>query len=115
MLVLTRKWNQSVVIGEDPHPILVTVLRIRKQSVRLGLRADRSIPVNRSEVYERLHGSLPAPGPRSPTCPPLEDVIRYAQSSVGFAEAGADSPDLRLHLKDCPGCRQEFRRKIPVG
>ena len=65
MLVLTRKNRESVVIGGDPsvHPVLkVTVLEIRAGKVKLGFDADPSVPVQRSEVWERIHtGELPDP------------------------------------------------------
>ena len=48
MLVLTRKSNQSVMIGDD---IEVTVLSISGEKVRIGIQAPREIPVFRKEVY----------------------------------------------------------------
>lgn len=48
MLVLTRQPNQSIVIGDD---IVVTVLEVRGDQVRIGVRAPRSVPVHREEVY----------------------------------------------------------------
>ncbi|MEA2196921.1 MAG: carbon storage regulator [Solirubrobacteraceae bacterium] len=48
MLVLTRKSNQSIMIGDD---IEVTVLAIMGEKVRIGIQAPRDIPVFRKEVY----------------------------------------------------------------
>jgi carbon storage regulator len=48
MLVLTRKSNQSIMIGDD---IEVSVLSIRGEKVRVGIQAPRNIPVFRKEVY----------------------------------------------------------------
>ena len=48
MLVLTRKSNQSIMIGDD---IEVSVLAIMGEKVRIGIQAPRSIPVFRKEVY----------------------------------------------------------------
>jgi carbon storage regulator len=48
MLVLTRKSNQSFMIGDD---IEVTVLSISGEKVRIGIQAPREIPVFRKEVY----------------------------------------------------------------
>src|SRR5829696_1981387 len=48
LLVLTRKSNQSVMIGDD---IEVTVLSIIGEKVRIGIQAPREIPVFRKEVY----------------------------------------------------------------
>ena len=48
MLVLTRKSNQSIMIGDD---IEVSVLAIVGEKVRIGIQAPRDIPVFRKEVY----------------------------------------------------------------
>jgi len=48
MLVLTRKSNQSVMIGDD---IEVSVLAIIGEKVRIGIQAPRHIPVFREEIY----------------------------------------------------------------
>jgi carbon storage regulator len=51
MLVLTRRANQSIIIGND---IIVTVLEIRGDQVRLGITAPRSVSVHREEVYAEI-------------------------------------------------------------
>ena len=48
MLVLTRKRNESIVIGDD---IEVRVLSVAGEKVRIGIQAPRDIPVFRMEVY----------------------------------------------------------------
>jgi carbon storage regulator len=48
MLVLTRKSNQSIMIGDD---VEVSVLSIIGEKVRIGIQAPREIPVFRKEVY----------------------------------------------------------------
>jgi carbon storage regulator len=48
MLVLTRKSNQSIMIGDE---IEVSVLSIMGEKVRIGIQAPRTIPVFRKEVY----------------------------------------------------------------
>jgi carbon storage regulator len=48
MLVLTRKGNQSIMIGDD---IEVTVLAVMGEKVRIGIDAPRNVPVFRKEVY----------------------------------------------------------------
>jgi carbon storage regulator CsrA len=60
MLVLTRKSCESVVIGGalNVQPMLkVTVLEIRGGKVKLGFEADPSIPIQRSEVRERIRAA----------------------------------------------------------
>ena len=51
MLVLTRKSNQSIMIGDD---IEVSVLSVMGEKVRLGIRAPREVPVFRQEVYVEI-------------------------------------------------------------
>jgi carbon storage regulator len=48
MLVLTRKSNQSIMIGDE---IEVSVLAVMGEKVRIGISAPRSVPVFRKEVY----------------------------------------------------------------
>jgi carbon storage regulator len=48
MLVLTRKTNQSIMIGDD---VEVTVLAVTGDKVRVGISAPRDVPVFRKEVY----------------------------------------------------------------
>jgi carbon storage regulator len=53
MLVLTRKSNQSIMIGDD---IEVSVLAIVGEKVRIGIQAPRDVPVFRKEVYLEIQG-----------------------------------------------------------
>ena len=60
MLVLSRKTEESVVVGGHKRfePMLkVTVLEINGGRVRLGFEADEGIPVHRWEVWERIRAS----------------------------------------------------------
>jgi carbon storage regulator len=61
VLVLTRKSNQSIMIGDD---IEVSVLSIMGEKVRIGIQAPRDIPVFRKEVYlEIQQEQINAQGP----------------------------------------------------
>ena len=51
MLVLTRKSNQSIMIGDD---IEISVLAIMGEKVRIGIEAPRAVPVFRREVYVEI-------------------------------------------------------------
>ena len=51
MLVLTRKSNQSIMIGDD---IEISVLAVMGEKVRIGIDAPRSVPVFRREVYVEI-------------------------------------------------------------
>ena len=54
MLVLTRRANQSIMIGSD---VVVTVLEVRGDQVRIGIDAPRSISVHREEVFRELEAA----------------------------------------------------------
>ena len=52
MLILTRKIGETVVIGDE---ITLTVLGVKGNQVRVGVKAPRDVSVHREEVYMRLH------------------------------------------------------------
>ncbi len=54
MLVLTRKTNQSIMIGDD---IEVSVLAVSRDKIRLGITAPREVPVYRKEVYLSINSA----------------------------------------------------------
>lgn len=60
MLVLTRKINQSIIVGDE---IEVVVLEIRGEQVRLGIKAPRDVAVHRKEIYEQIHEDAPPSEP----------------------------------------------------
>ena len=51
MLVFTRKRDQAIVIGDG---VEVRVLRIGRESVRIGVTATKHVPVHRAEIYEAI-------------------------------------------------------------
>lgn len=58
MLVLTRKPNQSLMIGDD---VVVTVLGIHGNQVKIGIDAPPNVSVDREEVRERKDSSESPP------------------------------------------------------
>jgi carbon storage regulator len=57
MLVLSRKSQESVVIGgaDGVHRLMkVTVLGVQGRNVRLGFEVDADVPVHRAEVWDRI-------------------------------------------------------------
>lgn len=54
MLVLTRKVNQSIMIGEG---VEVVVLDVRGEQVRLGIKAPDDVKVHRKEIFEAIKTS----------------------------------------------------------
>lgn len=62
MLILTRRVQETIVIGDD---VRVTVLGVKGAQVRIGIEAPRSVVVDREEIFERKrreahHASPPA-------------------------------------------------------
>ena len=51
MLVLSRRRDESIMIGED---ITVTIVDIRGDKVRLGIDAPKNISVHRDEVFQAI-------------------------------------------------------------
>ncbi len=75
MLVLTRRKNQSIVIGDQ---IVVTVLEVKGDQIRLGITAPRDVQVyreelladlteaNKSAVLDEAAGQVAPPAPSAP-------------------------------------------------
>lgn len=51
MLVLTRKRNESIMLGDD---VEVMLIEIRGDQVRLGITAPKELPVHRKEIYDYI-------------------------------------------------------------
>ena len=51
MLALTRKVNESIMIGND---IELTVLEVRGEQIKIGIRAPKDVPIYRKEVYVQI-------------------------------------------------------------
>ena len=54
MLILSRKLNESIIIDGK---IVVKVLRIDKDTVKLGIQAPSELPVHREEIHEAIQRS----------------------------------------------------------
>lgn len=62
MLVLTRREDESIMIGDD---IVVKVLDLKENQVKIGIVAPKSIAVHRQEIYEAIqaeNAQAAAPG-----------------------------------------------------
>ncbi len=80
MLVLSRKINQSIMIGEE---IEVVVLEIKGDSVKIGLKAPRDVPVYRQEIYleikaENERAAAAAPSVAGKTVPSAGALLKQA-------------------------------------
>ena len=77
MLVLSRKADEQIVIGQN---ITVTVLRVQGRTVKIGVQAPDSVPVFRSELVGK-------PSPREPGSPGASQ-----EASDGESNASGESP-----------------------
>jgi carbon storage regulator len=78
VLVFTRKLNESIVIGDG---IEVTVLRVGRDSVRLGVKAARQLPVHRGEIYQAIRQANAAAAADSGTLAALVTKLRDETST----------------------------------
>ncbi|MGN1083882.1 MAG: carbon storage regulator CsrA [Lachnospiraceae bacterium] len=51
MLALSRKINESIMIG---HDIEITILEIKGEQVKIGINAPKSVPLYRKEIYMQI-------------------------------------------------------------
>jgi len=51
MLALSRKVNESIMIGND---IEITVLEIKGDQIKIGIKAPKSVPIYRKEIYLQI-------------------------------------------------------------
>jgi len=90
MLVLTRKTNEEIIIGDD---IKITLVRVRGNSVRIGIDAPRDVRIVRGELDTK-----PALGPanRSDKSAALDPLARPARSAAATPEQAEDRSRTRL-------------------
>ena len=83
MLVLSRKTNQKILIGDN---ITVTVLKVRGNTVRLGIEAPRDISVVRGEL------------PRNNECKsaPSPVTLEFRSNGNGKSKDNVARPSLRV-------------------
>jgi carbon storage regulator len=54
MLALSRKLNESIIIGND---IEITILEVKGDQVKIGISAPKAVPVYRKEIYLQIQES----------------------------------------------------------
>jgi carbon storage regulator len=67
MLILSRKRNEQIIIGDG---VVVTVVSVRRGSVRLGVEAPAGTPVHRREVYQSIQEEPDGAKPAGPAVSP---------------------------------------------
>lgn len=81
MLVLTRKSNQSIMIGDD---VEISVLSVMGEKVRIGIQAPQEIPVFRKEIYLEIHRD------DAPLDGTVADDTARAEVNDALSDLGAD-------------------------
>ena len=85
MLVLSRRVGESIMIGPD---VIVTVLEVRPDLVRLGIKAPRDVEVHREEVFIEVQQAN-----RSAASPSAQDVEALAADLRDDSATTPDSPE----------------------
>jgi carbon storage regulator len=98
MLVLTRRANQSIMIGND---VTITVLEIRGDQVRIGIEAPRSVAVHREEVFEELERANRAAAASTPAIGDLE-ALKNLRPPVPPAPPAGSPPPPQLGARKMP-------------
>jgi len=69
MLILSRKVNEKVVIGED---ITVSIIEVRGDQVRIGIDAPKKVKVFRQEVFDAIKAENKAASKSVPLIPQVD-------------------------------------------
>jgi carbon storage regulator len=69
MLILSRKVNEKIMIGED---VSVSIIEVRGDQVRLGVDAPRNVKVFRQEVFDAIMAENRAAAESAPVFPELD-------------------------------------------
>lgn len=87
MLVLSRRAGESIMIGSD---VVVTVLEIRPDLVRIGIKAPRDVDVHREEVWIEVQEANKSAA--SPSAKDVESLAAGLRKSTGTAEGVKGEP-----------------------
>ena len=85
MLVLTRKKDESIVIGED---IVITIVDVRGDKVRLGIDAPGTVPVHRMEVWQAIQREIA----KSEESASAEDEVLMREIDEAVRKDDAEQP-----------------------
>ena len=93
MLILTRKHNESITIGDS---IEVSVIEIKGDQVKLGINAPREIKVYRKEVYLAIQEENRAAAMTSAELPALDSLISAdAAGRDAASDTTSDGADIK--------------------
>ncbi|MBO9533269.1 MAG: carbon storage regulator CsrA [Solirubrobacteraceae bacterium] len=113
MLNITRKVGEKIIIGED---VVLEVMEVSGSSVRLGIRAPRSVPVYREEIWDSVREENAAAAKTAPTKLPEPPKVPHggapARTSVrSGARPGASATTTQAKAHD----RLDQRVSDPQG
>lgn len=74
MLILSRKINEKIMIGED---IVLSIIEIRGDQVKIGVEAPKSVKVFRQEVYEAIKNENRAAATSNTNLETLSGIILH--------------------------------------
>ena len=69
MLILSRKVNEKIMIGDD---ISISIIEVRGDQVRIGVDAPKTVKVFRQEVFDAIRAENKAAAESAPVFPPVD-------------------------------------------
>lgn len=98
MLVLSRKLDESIIIGDD---IVVTVVDVKGEQIKIGITAPKNVSIHRKEVYEAIQDeNRAASRPQTHDLRQLSKILpvlptssaaKTAPKGVSLPQTGSDS------------------------
>ncbi len=85
MLVLARRLNESIMIGDD---IELVVIDIKGDQVKLGIRAPKRVTVHRKEIYDEIKKENIAAGDSRIKPEELRELSDFLKKGKGGEEKG---------------------------